>query len=499
MISASNEIDTTNQKPKRNIFVAVLIIAIMVVVFGMLAWYLGLIPIKQYQGESHPTTEQLAAVHEAEREIEISIDINKDIAIQIDDAIAVIEDQKSNGIVTSYEVSYDSITVRYSVGITYLFQAVYPGVDVMAASYETGKILVVMTPKLSTIGDMSLHEGIIQANNTLISTGDYNNSHYEGTQVTLDFLKYKLSNEDIVIWSGHGGFSARLGPTLLTGAKISSNNENWEDLYEERILENSSGYYIITSKFFDYYYSNGDFSDTLFFFSSCHTGESREIIDSLMSKGASTVLAFDFTVLQEYANDMESTFFKELIIKDRDGNYVNTAYDALSLAWDEHGLSDYDDWGDMIREIFTQRERGAMLTIFGDRSYMLGKQSEPQTKDFEDNTPSPSPEKELGALAPEESENNSLVGDFSIVGKWKSIGVEGVGQAQPGAIIIFTENECNLFSPRDKYALYWDGSTRRLDATGLLGGTLKCVVVVVDNDNIELHTGAIVTNLKRVG
>ena len=94
---------------------------------------------------------------------------------------------------------------------------------------------------------------------------------------------------------------------------------------------------------------------------------------------------------------------------------------------------------------------------------------------------------------------SSSTEEFSIVGKWKSVGDEGVGQAQPGAIIVFTENECNLYSPRDTYALYKEGNTLRLDATGLLGGTLQCQVVVVDNDHIELHTGSTVTYLQRVG
>jgi hypothetical protein len=94
---------------------------------------------------------------------------------------------------------------------------------------------------------------------------------------------------------------------------------------------------------------------------------------------------------------------------------------------------------------------------------------------------------------------NSHIEGFSILGKWKSTGEEGVGQAQPGAIIAFSENECNLYSPQDTYALYEDGGTLRLDATGLLGGTLQCSVIVVDNDHIELRAGSIVTYLQRVG
>ncbi|MDR1953846.1 MAG: hypothetical protein LBQ21_05145 [Clostridiales Family XIII bacterium] len=96
-------------------------------------------------------------------------------------------------------------------------------------------------------------------------------------------------------------------------------------------------------------------------------------------------------------------------------------------------------------------------------------------------------------------DNESVfTGDFVIEGKWKSVGDVGVGQAQPGAIIQFTGTECNLYSPRDTYAFYKEGDGYRVDATGLLGGTLSCKVVIVDKDNIELHTGSSVTLLRRV-
>jgi hypothetical protein len=75
-----------------------------------------------------------------------------------------------------------------------------------------------------------------------------------------------------------------------------------------------------------------------------------------------------------------------------------------------------------------------------------------------------------------------------------------VGQARPGAVIHFADYECNLYSPKDTYAFYRDGDQFRVDATGLLGGTLSCTVVVTDNDNIVLDPGSShETVLRRVG
>jgi hypothetical protein len=89
---------------------------------------------------------------------------------------------------------------------------------------------------------------------------------------------------------------------------------------------------------------------------------------------------------------------------------------------------------------------------------------------------------------------------FDIKGTWKSVGETGTGQAQPGAIVNFSDHECNLYSPRDTYALHVDGGKLKLDATGLLGGTPSFTVTVVDNDNIVLDSGSShETTLRRVG
>ena len=84
------------------------------------------------------------------------------------------------------------------------------------------------------------------------------------------------------------------------------------------------------------------------------------------------------------------------------------------------------------------------------------------------------------------TDNSADFSSFDIRGTWKNIGTTGTGQAQPGAIIYFADFECSLYSPRDTYAFYKDEYGYRIDATGLLGGTLSYRVVIVDNDNIIL-------------
>lgn len=88
---------------------------------------------------------------------------------------------------------------------------------------------------------------------------------------------------------------------------------------------------------------------------------------------------------------------------------------------------------------------------------------------------------------------------FIIEGKWKSVGTYGFGQAQPGAIVTFDGVHCNLYSPSDTYAFYKSGDTFVLDCTGVLSGTEKFTVKIVDDNNIDLYSGGLVTELTRVG
>lgn len=88
--------------------------------------------------------------------------------------------------------------------------------------------------------------------------------------------------------------------------------------------------------------------------------------------------------------------------------------------------------------------------------------------------------------------------NFYIEGKWKNVGDDGFGQAQPGAIVAFDGTHCNYYSPYDTYAFYYDDSNYRLEVVGLLGDTCSFTVNIVDNDNIEVIDGYGAVSLMRI-
>jgi hypothetical protein len=112
----------------------------------------------------------------------------------------------------------------------------------------------------------------------------------------------------------------------------------------------------------------------------------------------------------------------------------------------------------------------------------------------------PTPQAEVPSSSGGTGGGSSYTGDFVIEGKWKNISETGIGQAQPGAIIVFDGANCNLISPRDTYAFYKNGSDYRLDWTTMLGSSGAQTIHVVDRDHMEIYNGAdVVIEFQRVG
>lgn len=88
--------------------------------------------------------------------------------------------------------------------------------------------------------------------------------------------------------------------------------------------------------------------------------------------------------------------------------------------------------------------------------------------------------------------------NFSIEGKWKSVGSYGFGQAQPGAIVAFDGTNCNFFSPSDTYTFYTDGDDYRLECTSFMStSTAAFTVKIIDANHIDVYYGDNITELQR--
>ena len=88
--------------------------------------------------------------------------------------------------------------------------------------------------------------------------------------------------------------------------------------------------------------------------------------------------------------------------------------------------------------------------------------------------------------------------EFELQGKWKNIGTEGFGQAQPGSIVVFDGAHCNLYSPADTYAFYMDNGKYVLEINGLLGGNFSFTIEVLNKDNIRMSRDGKAIEFRRV-
>ncbi|MBP5159567.1 MAG: hypothetical protein ILP10_04645 [Lachnospiraceae bacterium] len=89
--------------------------------------------------------------------------------------------------------------------------------------------------------------------------------------------------------------------------------------------------------------------------------------------------------------------------------------------------------------------------------------------------------------------------DISLVGVWQSVGEEGFGQAQPGAIVTFEADTCNFFSPSDTYELYMkDGKTILACTSYIFAETLEFTVKMDGENKVTIKGSGVTTILRRV-
>ncbi|MDR1801631.1 MAG: DUF6273 domain-containing protein [Lachnospiraceae bacterium] len=402
--------NSSNQKPGTGKYLFYIAL-VMFFIFAILTNFFG-----RCSKEVEPiSAEAIKETHEAESEIEEAVNFKDDPAKQMNDALMVIKEQQAEGIVENYRIYDDSIEVNYASQITYIFMPIFNDLALFSSGSGTktsvvmGSALEVITPSVNWNDD--LISGVESAENAIRATDDFSIAGLFNENTTLEALEKELKGHDIVIWSGHGGYSQTYGPILLTGEKKASISEietsggvgvsnEWKARYEDypakRIVDTSTQYYAITSKFIDYYYEPGDFSDCVFFFASCHAGETNTLANSLTYCGAKTVVGFDYAVLQSYGNDMCQTFFEELTKKDSKGNYVTDAQTALENAITKNGKQDVDTIFEYMGQylttlintykIFTTGElpnitgRVAHPVLFGDGSFMLSTAKENAAK-----------------------------------------------------------------------------------------------------------------------
>ncbi len=157
---------------------------------------------------------------------------------------------------------------------------------------------------------------IVNANNNYVFS-----ENLDDQQVTFEAMK-ELNKYGIIILYGHGGnfnetdiYGDRYGYIISLSEEVTEekNKEyrNSGDLWLT-IIPNGD-HYVITEKFFDTYYNDNDFDNSIIYLGNCHGGDDNVGIRNILkNKGAEAILSYKNTVITTYNRKMIATISERL-------------------------------------------------------------------------------------------------------------------------------------------------------------------------------------------
>lgn len=247
-----------------------------------------------------------------------------------------------------YEREEDSIRIYLESGGVYIYQPELEGMD--AAGSTQAMEIASYQPYLSDY-DQSLQQYMSYPDDAagLISNafdmyhfqsdGSDSDHNYDDMEVSLENI-LRFSENNIILWHGHGGYSQRNGCYLGTGIRTSkeSRKKYAQDIREETLLFGKGGTYLITAAFFEKYFAENSLNNTIIYLAACKSGADDSLVNALLSKGAMAVFANDGDIYTTYNVSMMKTVFERAVQKNGEGYY--TLDEALDYAKSQHGRED---------------------------------------------------------------------------------------------------------------------------------------------------------------
>lgn len=188
--------------------------------------------------------------------------------------------------------------------------------DLRVVSYELAKDE--LTSKLTSPESLKLYDKTARKIGALDKYTFSRKDNLDNDSVTIEKIK-KLKGASIVIWSGHGGY----GKTNHSYFQVDDNYKEYVKKYPNDALcdvntnrtrvADCDGQILITGEFFDYYFNENDFKDTIFYFGACHSAEDDFLANILISKGARCIFGATKEIGINYVSEMLETIFDNLV------------------------------------------------------------------------------------------------------------------------------------------------------------------------------------------
>ena len=227
----------------------------------------------------------------------------------------------------------------------------------------------------------------------------------DNDDVTLDLLT-SLSDNRVIIWNGHGGYSIDHAsylilpfPThLVYGAEhyVTSEYVKYINDFKNGFLIDGGDKIGVTGNFFTHYYTGDNkFNNTLFYIGACAGAYDEYLCECLLDAGARTVLAYDEIVQDDYNEAICEDFFNNLVKKSDNPKETITAGEAYTRAkqsntgshiiWD--AVYFYNSVLEKVKSNDKEQDlhSHADFVIFGDKNFRLSDYDpEPEDPEPED-------------------------------------------------------------------------------------------------------------------
>ncbi|MDE6851451.1 MAG: VWA domain-containing protein, partial [Lachnospiraceae bacterium] len=169
--------------------------------------------------------------------------------------------------------------------------------------------------------------------------GSEQDHNYDDEEVSLENI-LRFSENNIIIWDGHGGYTEEDGCFVGTGVQITVATEKKyaRDIEERTLLWGDKGTYLITPAFIEKYFAEDSLKNSILYLGVCSGAEDDSLVNALLAKGAIAVFAHDGSVNAKYDFNMMQTIFKRAVQKN--GSRYYTLDDSLDYAKGQHGNQD---------------------------------------------------------------------------------------------------------------------------------------------------------------
>lgn len=326
--------------------------------------------------------------------------------------IEYLEEMKSQGKIKDYVYGSGGVMIEFLNGGKMYCNRYMPGYQsagstntdnsrnkVTSSSFSENNALSVLTAQ-PYANDIEMASEVFDNSAFLIENADLGykfTDNIDDENVTVDFMK-SLSKYRVVIFDGHGVYNPEnnnfVGIALGEYMTDENFNNYIDDINSGRLSWTGDYRYVVTPAFFEHYYKNDSFNDTLIYFGCCDVAnDDSNLSEILIKKGAEAVLAYKNSVNVTYSRSMCETIFNELVKQDGDAGSTNTVAEALETAKKQNGEKDPTNttWYDFIlHPIFQDYVKKAdraelILTENDDNSFRLVDENKKENNKQADN------------------------------------------------------------------------------------------------------------------